>query len=97
MQPPPPPAHTLQNTDVRGGVRATVRPGRGSSPPVHPFAGGNEYGQLGDGSTTGSAVPVAVSGAGTWAAVSAGGGHTCGLKSGGALFCWGGVMGGGGG
>ncbi len=56
---------------------------------LHPFAGGNAYGQLGDGSTTASIVPVAVLGGGTWSAVSAGGFFTCGLKTGSSLFCWG--------
>jgi hypothetical protein len=60
---------------------------------VHPFAGGDTYGALGNGSTTDSAVPVAVSGGGTWSAVSAGWQHTCGLKTGGTLFCWGGWVG----
>jgi hypothetical protein len=62
------------------------------------MAGSNENGQLGDGSTTDSAVPVAVSGGGTWLAVSAGNkygsSYTCGLKTGGALFCWGVLRGG---
>ena len=53
------------------------------------FAGSNRSGQLGDGSTTDRAVPVAVSGGGTWSAVSAGFVHTCGLKTSGALLCWG--------
>ncbi len=74
-------------------VRAMVRGGRSSSRPVHPFAGGNGSGQLGDGSYTESAVPVAVWNGGTWSAVSAGGLHTCGLKDGGAMFCWGGERG----
>ncbi len=74
-----------------------------SSSPLHPFAGSNHYGQLGDGSITDSSVPVAVLGGGSWSAVSTGSSHTCGLKTGGALFCWGGVcvcvcvLGGGGG
>ncbi len=56
---------------------------------MHPFAGWNGFGQLGDGSTTDRALPVAVSADGTWSAVSAGTYHTCGLKTDGALFCWG--------
>ncbi len=56
-----------------------------------PSAGRNEYGKLGDGNTTDSGVPVAVSGGGTWSAVNVGTWHSCGLKTGGALFCWGGL------
>jgi hypothetical protein len=52
-------------------------------------AGSNDAGELGDGSYTDSEVPVAVSGGGTWSAVSASWHHTCGVKTGGALFCWG--------
>jgi alpha-tubulin suppressor-like RCC1 family protein len=52
--------------------------------------GWNMYGQLGNGSTTGSAVPVAVSGlTSNVAAVTAGGAHTCALTTGGGLWCWG--------
>ncbi len=72
-------------------VRATDHPRRGSLPLVHRFAGDNQEGELGDGTTANSAVPVAVSGSGTWSVVSAGWRFTCGLKTGGALFCWGGL------
>ncbi len=52
--------------------------------------GDNQYGQLGNGGTTDSAVPVAVSGMATDVmAVATGGGHTCAIKLGGALWCWG--------
>ena len=60
--------------------------------------GGNQYGELGDG-TDGSAfsetggfgrpVPVAVLGGRTFAAVAAGGFHTCALDENGQAFCWG--------
>ena len=70
--------------------------------------GGNDYGQLGIGSTTGpeqcrvpqpvaapcSTTPVAVSGRLTFAGVSAGDEHNCGVTSHGAAYCWGlGVLG----
>ena len=51
--------------------------------------GQNQYGQLGNNSTTDSHVPVAVSGLATGVtAISVGENHTCALKDGGA-WCWG--------
>ncbi len=55
--------------------------------------GNNSYGQLGDGSTSGSATPVAVAGGVGFAALSAGVFHTCGLTTGGSAYCWGGDYG----
>ena len=48
-------------------------------------------GQLGDGDGTfaDQSVPTAVSGGLTWATVSAGTYHTCGITTGGAAYCWG--------
>src|SRR5438477_257570 len=56
--------------------------------------GSNADGQLGNGSTSDSPVPVRVSGGLTFSAVRAGdatteGGHTCGLITGGEAYCWG--------
>jgi alpha-tubulin suppressor-like RCC1 family protein len=49
----------------------------------------NQSGQLGNGSTESSAVPVRVSGGHVFEAVSAGGLHTCGLTARSEVWCWG--------
>ena len=52
--------------------------------------GRNDYGQLGDGATTGSSTPVGVSGLeGGVAAVAAGGSHACALTNAGGVLCLG--------
>ena len=52
--------------------------------------GSNSYGQLGDGSTTTyRGTPVAVAGGLTFASLTAGGSHTCGLTGSGIAYCWG--------
>jgi alpha-tubulin suppressor-like RCC1 family protein len=53
--------------------------------------GGNEWGQLGDGSTTGRLQPVPILSTGAViTAISIGGIHSCGLTAGGDVLCWGG-------
>lgn len=59
-----------------------------SSGTVHCW-GNNEYGKLGDGTTTNRRTPVSVTGIAGAAAVSAGFQHTCALMPGGAAKCWG--------
>ena len=52
--------------------------------------GSNPSGELGNGTTTDSDIPVREhSHAGDWAAVSAGWDHTCAVKTGHTLWCWG--------
>ena len=51
--------------------------------------GPNGYGELGNGTTTSSAIPVAVSGGLSFATVSANFESTCGVTTGGAAYCWG--------
>ena len=52
--------------------------------------GANGSGQLGDGNAAvSSAVPVAVSGNNTFATISAGNRHTCGVTTSGVALCWG--------
>lgn len=51
--------------------------------------GGNELGQLGDGSRSIRTSPVPVLGGLRFTGLGLGGGHTCGVTSAGAAFCWG--------
>jgi len=51
--------------------------------------GNNEYGQLGDGTTTPSGSPIAVSGGSNLVTVTEGEYHACGLTSSGQAYCWG--------
>lgn len=51
--------------------------------------GNNWRGQLGDGSTTNSSIPVAVYGGLTFRALAAGAFHTCALSAYGHAYCWG--------
>jgi alpha-tubulin suppressor-like RCC1 family protein len=63
--------------------------------------GNNDTGEVGDGTTTDRNTPTEVGTATDWTAITVGGtgvesfddhtheGHTCGIRSGGALYCWG--------
>src|SRR5439155_11768725 len=52
-------------------------------------SGDNQYGQLGDGSTTNRASLGQVGPAGAWRSVSSGDFHSCGVQNDGTLWCWG--------
>jgi alpha-tubulin suppressor-like RCC1 family protein len=49
----------------------------------------NEYGQLGDGTTSSQTTPSVVAGGHTFAGITAGLRHTCALDGSGKAFCWG--------
>ena len=51
--------------------------------------GGNQFGQLGDGTTAASAVPKQVSGGGSFIDVAVGLEHGCALTTGNRAMCWG--------
>ena len=55
----------------------------------HGCAGTGTYGPLGDNTTTQRLIPTAVSGSYSFAQISAGGLHTCGVLTNGAGLCWG--------
>ena len=70
---------------VAGGIHTCVRFGDGSIQ----CWGDNDWGQLGNGTTTSSATPVAVAGVAGATAITAGEHHTCAIVAGGAVTCWG--------
>jgi alpha-tubulin suppressor-like RCC1 family protein len=51
--------------------------------------GNGQFGQLGNGASSNSLTPVAISGGLTWTALTAGDSHTCGIASSGLAYCWG--------
>lgn len=51
--------------------------------------GGNQWGQVGDGTTTERHAPVPVGSATDWASIDTSGATSCGVRTGGALWCWG--------
>jgi len=51
--------------------------------------GYNQFGRLGNGTTTSSNVPVLVSGEHSFASVNSSWAHTCGVTTAGEAYCWG--------
>ncbi len=52
--------------------------------------GKNDSGDIGDGTSSGTApAPVGVSGGASWTTVAVGGSHTCAIRTDGSLWCWG--------
>jgi alpha-tubulin suppressor-like RCC1 family protein len=51
--------------------------------------GNNAFGQLGNGAGINRSVPTPVSGGFSFASLSTGSGHTCGVTNGGTAYCWG--------
>ena len=49
----------------------------------------NEFGRLGDGSTSDHNEPMLVSGGLTWVSLTSGSQHTCGVTTAGEAYCWG--------
>jgi alpha-tubulin suppressor-like RCC1 family protein len=86
-------------TDLQGGYQT----GSGSEAQYHKCAllsggtvqcwgsgaGSNDYGQLGDGTTTARSVPAAVTGLSDATQIAVEGYHNCALRRGGTVVCWG--------
>lgn len=78
---------------MTGGETHAITAGIGHTCAITPEGGvrcwgNNDYGQLGDGTNTGSNVPVNVIGIQGGTTIVAGGNHTC-VLSGGEVWCWG--------
>jgi alpha-tubulin suppressor-like RCC1 family protein len=82
----PPPADAGGGTVVTGGMHSCVL-----TPAGEGFCwGGNERGQLGNGSTARRPEPARIAGDMAFRSMSAGGSHTCGVARNGEAYCWGG-------
>ncbi len=83
---PPPPDGAIEFSLATAGYFHTC----GLTPAGRAYCwGGNTWGTLGDGSTTASNRPVAVSGGPRFKAIESGSGHTCGVTDSGQVYCWG--------
>jgi alpha-tubulin suppressor-like RCC1 family protein len=73
---------------------ASITAGRGFTCALTPAGaawcwGRNDYGQLGNGTTTRTSVPVPVAGSQAFTRISVEENHACALSTAGALYCWG--------
>jgi alpha-tubulin suppressor-like RCC1 family protein len=86
VRPPPPPADTavFSQIAVGGGYACGLDSGG-----LLYCWGSNAFGAFGNGSTSGSNVPVPAAGGMSFVAVAAGTDHACGLVAAGSLYCWG--------
>lgn len=81
---------TFAQVSSAGDYSATYMHACGITPAGAAYCwGDNTFGQLGDGTTQSTTVPVPVTGGHVFTAISAGPLFTCGLTSSGAAWCWG--------
>lgn len=86
---------TVPNTAIPpGGIYQKLSAGTTHTCAINPSSklkcwGRNQFGQLGDGTTTDQSVSTLIDSVNTYTEISAGDGHTCGITTSGVLKCWG--------
>lgn len=86
--PPPPPA-TAASIRFASVTVGTIHSCALTTDGIAYCWGGNDYGMLGDGSTSSSSIPVAVAGGLRFTSLTAGHVFMCGLSTDGDAYCWG--------